>query len=384
MSGLGLLFIGLGLASAYLLTPNSPRFNSSHPLTNANSLRAEPGDDVEILGVKGKSGYVKINEKTGSSLFYWLTQSLSGDIETDTRPLILWLNGGPGCASVSSLLTEFGPLYIDENIQPQKREVTWAEDYHLLFIDNPLGAGYSIVASEDDYTTTSAQAAEQLYYMITQLNIKYPSWFKRDFYIFGESYAGHWVPAIAHKILTENKSAQAAGTFVVPLKGIGIGDGWTDPINQLTKNAIFGYSTGLTNEAETAKVAYYEKKARNLIRKGKLCESQSAFNTVFKLLSTSGGGVNIYNLREFGDYNFDNMVSWANTPSNKDLLHVPQEVTYLDCNTVIFGNYCEDLMTSVKNLMPDILDQIPILLYNGQDDVVVNTPSAENWIAALE
>lgn len=174
-------------------------------------------------------------------------QVLSGDIETDSRSLILWLNGGPGCASVSTLLTEFGPLYIDENIQPQKSEVTWAEDYHLLFIDSPLGVGYSFAGSKDDYIKTSTQAAEHLYYTITQLNIKYPSWFKRDFYIFGESYGGHWVPATAHKILTENKSAQAAGKFIVPLKGIGIGDGWTDPINQLTKNAIFGYSTDLTN-----------------------------------------------------------------------------------------------------------------------------------------
>jgi carboxypeptidase C (cathepsin A) len=41
-------------------------------------------------------------------------------------------------------------------------------------------------------------------------------------------------------------------------------------------------------------------------------------------------------------------------------------------------------MISVKDLMPDILDQIPVLLYNGQDDVIINTPSAENWIAALE
>jgi vitellogenic carboxypeptidase-like protein len=294
------------------------------------------------------------------------------------------LNGGPGIASVSTLLLEVGPLYIDENIQPQIREVTWAEDYHLLFVDSPLGTGFSILASEDDYVTSSTQAAEHLYYMITQLNAKYPSWFKRDFYVFSEGYGGHWVPAIAHKILTENKSARAAGTFVVPLKGIGIGDGWTDPLNQLTKYSIFGYSTGLTNEAETAKVAYFEKRSRNFIRKGKLCEAQSAFGQIISILSSGGGGSNPDNFREFGYYNYDNLVNWANKPSNKDLLHVPQEVTYQDFNKVIYDKFCDDYMASLKPLIPDILDQIPVLLYNGQDDLAVNTPSAENWIAAME
>jgi hypothetical protein len=66
LSSLGLLLVSLGLASAYLLTPNSIRFNNSNPVASANNLNVEAGDDVEILGVKGKSGYISIKEKTGS------------------------------------------------------------------------------------------------------------------------------------------------------------------------------------------------------------------------------------------------------------------------------------------------------------------------------
>lgn len=383
LSSLGLLLISLGLASSQLLTSNSHRLKSSKLVQLAHDLKASSGDDVDILGVKGKSGFVTINEESGSSMFYWLNQCLNGDIEQDSRPLILWLQGGPGCSSMTGNLFEFGPLYVDEQAQPHRREVTWASDYHLLFIDNPIGAGFSFAASDDDYVTNFTQMSSNLYYMINQLNDKYPTWFQRDFYIFGESYAGHWIPAISHKILLENKLAAISGKFVVPLRGIGIGDGWTDPIEQLTNNAMFGFSAGLTDERETAEVAGYEKKARELIKQKDNCEAQKYFDKVVAALVEGGGGVNEYNLREFGDYNFTNIDTWLNQESTKDLLHVPHEVTFSDCNDVAYVKLCTDFMNSVKPLFPNILDQISVLLFNGQDDLIVNTPSAENWIASI-
>ena len=383
LSSLGLLLISLGLASSQLLTPNSHRLKPSQLVNFANDLKAESGDDVEIEGVKGKSGYVKINGKTGSSMFYWLTECLNGDIEKDSRPLILWLQGGPGCSSMTGNLYEFGPLYIDEKAQPKRRAVTWAEDYHLIFIDNPIGAGFSFAASDSDYVTNFTQMSSNLYYMLTQLNQRYPTLFKRDFYIFGESYAGHWIPAIAYKILTENKIAKITGKFVVPLKGIGIGDGWTDPLEQLNNNAVFGFATGLTDEAETAQVAGYEKKGRELIKKDRQCEAQEYFGKVVDALAVGGGGVNVYNFREFGDYDFSAIDTWLSQTSTKDLLHVPNQVPFNDCNDVAYVKLCTDFMTSVKPLIPSILDQIPVLLFNGQDDLIVNTPAAENWIASM-
>lgn len=99
----------------------------------------------------------------------------------------------------------------------------------MLFIDNPIGAGFSYAGNKSDYVTNYTEMADNLYNMLTQLAGKYPYWFKnREFYIFGESYAGHWVPAIAYKILEENENG---ATVKFPLAGIGIGDGWTDPYN---------------------------------------------------------------------------------------------------------------------------------------------------------
>jgi carboxypeptidase C (cathepsin A) len=74
-------------------------------------------------------------------------------------------------------------------------------------------------------------------------------------YIFGESYAGHYIPSIAAKIVASN---QENPPMIIPLKGVGIGDGWTDPINQLAVNDVFGYSLGLLDDVERAKVVAYQ------------------------------------------------------------------------------------------------------------------------------
>lgn len=58
------------------------------------------------------SGYVTANERAGRALFYWLIES-PGSRGPESRPLVLWLNGGPGCSSVAyGAAEEIGPFHI--------------------------------------------------------------------------------------------------------------------------------------------------------------------------------------------------------------------------------------------------------------------------------
>jgi carboxypeptidase C (cathepsin A) len=123
---------------------------------------------------------------------------------------------------------------VDTTGKVSNREVTWASKYHLLFIDNPLGAGFSFAVNQNEMVTTETEMADHLYYVLQTLAEKYPTWFtNRDFYIAGESYAGKYVPVMADRILNENAKAWWTRNYVLPLKGVAIGNGWTDPYNQL-------------------------------------------------------------------------------------------------------------------------------------------------------
>lgn len=55
----------------------------------------------------------------------------------------------------------------------------------------------------------------------------HPDMADRDFYVTGESYAGHYVPAVSNRLFHEMKKPSAAKK--INLKGFAIGNGLTDP-----------------------------------------------------------------------------------------------------------------------------------------------------------
>ena len=117
-----------------------------------------------------------------------------------TSPLLLWLNGGPGCSSLFGMLAEIGPV-ISDNFSGnfKKNEYSWNTHINLLFIDQPAGVGFS-KASDPDFLWTDDVTAENLLYGIKEFLNLFPELKSRSFYVWGESYAGVYIPFLAQKI----------------------------------------------------------------------------------------------------------------------------------------------------------------------------------------
>jgi carboxypeptidase C (cathepsin A) len=139
-------------------------------------------------------GYMDVDTPDGS-MFYWYFPS-RGNPETD--PWALWLTGGPGCSSEIALFRENGPFHIDEKtLKLSTNEFSWNSRANLIFIDSPLGAGLSIPDSLKDFPRTETQIARNIYTFLTKFQDHFPLFVGKNFYLTGESYAGHYLPNLA-------------------------------------------------------------------------------------------------------------------------------------------------------------------------------------------
>ncbi|XP_044961247.1 serine carboxypeptidase-like 34 [Hordeum vulgare subsp. vulgare] len=191
----------------------------------ADLVEALPGQPAG-LGVRQFSGYVTVNETHGRALFYWFFEATH---DVSSKPLVLWLNGGPGCSSLGfGALEELGPLLI-QNGTPELRlnPHAWNKEANLLFLEQPAGVGFS-------YTNTTADlerfgddlAANDAYTFLVNWFERFPQFKGHDFYIAGESYAGHYVPHLAEKIVEQNKKVHKSKH--INFKGFMIGNAAID------------------------------------------------------------------------------------------------------------------------------------------------------------
>ncbi|KAE8690455.1 Serine carboxypeptidase-like 33 [Hibiscus syriacus] len=150
------------------------------------------------------AGYITVNEEHGRALFYWFFEAQS---EPSQKPLLLWLNGGPGCSSIAyGAASELGPLRVGKNgVDLEFNQFAWNQEANLLFVESPIGVGFSYTNTSSDLTKLDdAFVAEDAYNFLVKWLQRYPQFKSRDFFISGESYAGHYVPQLAELVYDRN------------------------------------------------------------------------------------------------------------------------------------------------------------------------------------
>jgi len=137
-------------------------------------------------------------------------------------PVVLWLNGGPGCSSLTGLFLELGPSSIDKNLKLHSNPYSWNANASVIFLDQPVNVGYSYSGSP---VSNTVAAGKDVYALLTLFFKQFPEYAKQDFHIAGESYAGHYIPVFTSEILSHKKRN-------INLKSVLIGNGLTDGLTQ--------------------------------------------------------------------------------------------------------------------------------------------------------
>ncbi|XP_018653441.1 family S10 non-peptidase homologue (S10 family) [Schistosoma mansoni] len=168
-----------------------------------------PRDSDEILYLPGAwpqlnfkqySGYLR-----GSSdkihIHYWLVEATSSP---ESAPLIVWLNGGPGCSSLEGLLTENGPYLLQEGPRLVENPYSWNKVANVLYLEAPAGVGFSY-SSDSSQLWDDDRTASDNYHALLHFLEKFPEYEGRRLFVTGESYAGVYVPTLSLLLLNSTR-----------------------------------------------------------------------------------------------------------------------------------------------------------------------------------
>ena len=135
--------------------------------------------------------HIEVNESTHGNLFFWLFHNRH---LADKSRTIIWLNGGPGCSSMDGALMEVGPYRVRKEGKLEYNNGSWDEFANLLFIDQPVGTGFSYVDT-NAYLTELDQMADQMVVFLEKFFALFPEYGHDDV-----SLGAHSTPALLYYV----------------------------------------------------------------------------------------------------------------------------------------------------------------------------------------
>ena len=324
-------------------------------------------------------GYIDLNDTHDSHYFYWFFESR---FNASTDPLVLWLTGGPGCSSLLALFGENGPFLMNGTTKPVTNPYSWNSFANLLYVDQPVGTGFSYASSIIDDDTNEKEIAKAMSKFLTGFYAKYPQYSHLDLFIVGESYAGHYVPAIGQYLIRSKTVASNQ------LKGVGIGNGWVDPYIQYKAYAQYAYKNKLINET-TLKIAdglYDACKILIDTHIWPVAFYECQIIELFVLESCEihiGRSINPYDIRIPCKvpplcYDFDPVTKLLNDKDVQADLGVNRE--WVQCERAVELFLIHDWIQQFQSSVAEILESNRrVLVYSGKEDFICNYLGGLEW-----
>ncbi|KAF9515933.1 hypothetical protein BS47DRAFT_1381315 [Hydnum rufescens UP504] len=335
--------------------------------------------------VQQYSGYFDVGD--GKHLFFWFFESR--DVEPSEAPVVLWMNGGPGCSSITGLMFELGPCSIANGGKSTKlNPQSWTTHANMIFLDQPVNVGFSY--SEGATVDTTPVAAHDVWVFLELFMNRYKQYSKLPFHIAAESYGGRYAPLLGAEIHKQNKVISfAPRPFVlhINLVSVIIGNGLSDPFTQYA--SIPEYACDGLSLYSMILMAHSARRYAASVPASLYCDSQ-LYGSFQQL------GLNPYDVRrkcdrsKDGDLCYEQM-GWIETYLNNNTikaeLGVDSEQTFQSCNMQVNGAFTTqgDKMHNSAEALPELLAAgIRVLIYAGNADFMCNFIGNRNWMLDLE
>eukprot|EP00899_Mesostigma_viride_P013761 jgi/Mesvir1/22386/Mv17877-RA.2 len=363
-------------------------------------------------------------------MFYFFFES-RGDKDRD--PLVLWMTGGPGCSSELAVYMENGPWVINEDLTLNLTQYGWDTAANMIFVDQPINTGFSYSDDPRDLVHNEKGVADDMWDFLQEFLAAHPSLADRPFFVTGESYAGHYVPAVSYRIMKGNEKLDEAAAAAaaakaaasgdadvvvdasavegvreddghirwkkINLQGLAIGNGLTDPAIQYGAYADFSYENKLIDKATYDMISQLYPACNASIQQ---CYSGTGgLKSRIACLSALGrcegivdgilmaaGNINVYDIREQCNvkplcYNMTLMTKYLNAPETRELLGVGHRV-WKSCSNLVHSAMMADWMSDWEPVIPPMLEAgLRVMIYAGEADFICNWLGNHRWVEAM-
>ena len=337
-----------------------------------------------------------VTVRPNARMFWWFYGAQ--DQQRDKLPLVLWLQGGPGASGTGfGNFEEIGPLYQNST----HRNTTWIQKTNVLFIDSPVGAGFSYVTDPVAYTRNVTQIADDLLVVFKAFLKNLTIFEDAPFYIFGESYGGKMAAEFGQRLYETIERKEIKCNF----KGVALGDSWISPVDSILSWGKYLYQYSLLDTQDFRAVQSSAGQVVNYFDQGLYKKSTAYWSKTRDLVSLFTDNVNVYNVlqhnaspfrdsndiidrlydRHLAVYYQNNLKSFMNTVIRKKLGIIPDNVTWGSQATDTFNYQSEDFMKPAIKAVDYLISKgLKIIVYQGQFDMLCNTAGAEKWTSKLQ
>jgi carboxypeptidase C (cathepsin A) len=316
-------------------------------------------------------------------LHYWFVQATG--VNPSTAPLVLWMNGGPGCSSLDGYFYEMGPIHFapSSTLGLVYNNDTWTKIANMLFLESPAGVGFSY--SQNSLPTyNDTGVANWNYQFLLNWYQMYPQFKTNPFWITGESYAGIYVPSLANLVQKGVQSKNFPGNF----KGVMVGNGVTnaDGDNNVNDPVAFLAGHGLISPASWQAIL-------------KACPDpnnpSSECNNLCGQAFNSMNNIDIYDI--YADcihqrpssgsppcIDSDHARQYLNRADVKTAIHVQAGIKWEICNFNINVQYdrTDDSMIPIYQSL--LKNKFRVLIYSGDTDFAVPWTGSAFWTASMK
>uniref|UniRef100_A0A3Q0S9I6 Carboxypeptidase n=1 Tax=Amphilophus citrinellus TaxID=61819 RepID=A0A3Q0S9I6_AMPCI len=356
---------------------------------------------VLLLGlstpVASKEAWSYVEVRDGAHMFWWLYYADSASAQYENLPLVMWLQGGPGGSGTGfGNFEEIGPL--NRDLEPRK--TSWVQAASVLFVDNPVGTGFSYTDRPDAYATNVATVASDMLVLLKNFFTEKPEFQSIPFYIFSESYGGKMAAAIS----LELTKAITKGTVKCNFSGVALGDSWISPVDSVMTWGPYLYTTSLLDDYGLAEVNKAAEAVKQAVEQQEFLKATEMWSVAENVVEQNTNGVNFYNiltqdsdenhklthlalqiLRHIRPLQRQSLSDLMNGPIRKKLGIIPQNVTWGGQADEVFTNMAGDFMKPVVDIVDQLLTAgVNVTVYNGQLDLIVDTLGQELWVKQLK